>query len=163
MLVAGRSGDPTMSRATEAQPDQREGATRIEIEVQTRWDALALLDLLNPYHSFLIQHDHDRWVVHARAPGYHRRPLSDGLEAIHEWRNNHGLRAVSCRIGGRRYELGEKGTSVLLPPKGDTRPDPATQAKSVGASTFDREHNNTVALADVRRRPNGAQTRKPCR
>ena len=68
----------------EAQPDQRDGVTGIEIEVQTRWDALALLDLLIPFHSFLVQHDHDRWIVHARAPGYHGRSLSDALEAIHE-------------------------------------------------------------------------------
>jgi hypothetical protein len=163
MLVAGRSGDPTMRRATEAQPDQREGVRRIEIEVRTRWDALALLDLLIPYHSFLIQHDDDRWIVHARAPGYHGQPLSDALESIHEWRNNRGLRAVSCRIGGHHYELGEKGISELLPPTGDTRPDHATRAKPVGASAVDEEHNKADVLADIRRRPKRTHTRKPSR
>jgi hypothetical protein len=152
-----------MRRATEAQPDQREGVTRIEIEVQTRWDALALLDLLLPYHSFLVQHDHDWWVVHARAPGYQGRPLSDALEAIYEWRNNRGLRAVSCRIGGRRYELGEKGVTKLVPANGDTRADRATPAKQVGASAVDGEHNNAVAVADVPRRSNRTHTPKPSR
>jgi len=161
--MAGRSGDPTMRHATEAQPDQREGVTTIEIEDQTRWDALALLDLLIPYHSFLVQHDHDRWVVHARAPGYQGRPLSDALEAIHEWRNNRGLRAVSCRIGGRRYELGEQGVTELLPPTSHTRPDRATRAKPVGASAVEGEHNNAVVLADVRCRPNKTHTPKPSR
>jgi hypothetical protein len=151
MPVASRSGDSTMRRATQAQPDQREGVTRIEVDVQTRWDALALLDLLFTYHSFLIQHDHDRWIVHARAPGYRGQPLSDAVDAIDRWRNNRGLRSVSCRIGGRRYELGEKGISELLPPNGDTRPDRATRAKPVGASAVDGEHHNAVVLADVRR------------
>jgi hypothetical protein len=163
MLVAGRTGDPTMRRDTDAQPDQSEGVTRLEIDVQTRWDALALLDLLNPYHSFLIQHDHNRWIVHARAPGYHGRHLSDALEAIHEWRTSRGLQTVSCRIGGRRYKLGEKGVSELLPPKRDTQHDRATRAKPAGESAVDSEHNNAVVLADVRRRSIRAQTRKPSR
>jgi hypothetical protein len=163
MLVASRSGDPTMRRATQAQPDQRGGVTRIEIEVKIRWDALRLLNSLIPYHSFLIQHDHDRWIVHARAPGYQGQPLSDALDAICEWRNNRGLRAVPCRIGGRRYELGEKGITELLPPNGDTRPDRATRAKPVGASAVDGDHHNAVVLADIRRRPNRTHTPRPSR
>jgi hypothetical protein len=163
MVVAGPSGDPTMRSATAAQPDQREGVTSIEIEVQTRWDALALLDLLIPYHSFLVQHNHDRWIVHARALGYHGRSLSDALEAIHEWRNNRGFRAVSCRIGGRRYELGERGFTELRPQPGDTRPDRATRARQAGTSAVDGEHNNAVLLADVRWRPKLSQTPKPSR
>jgi hypothetical protein len=98
-----------MSRITEAhQPsDQRERVTTIEIEVQGRWDALALSELLIPFHSFLVQLDHERWVVHARAPGCHREPLPDALEVIGHWRSERGPRAASCRVGGRPYQLRE--------------------------------------------------------
>src|ERR1041385_5924857 len=137
MLAAGGCGDPAVRSAMEAQPDQRDGVTGIEIEVQTRWDALALLDLLIPFHSFLVQHDHDRWIVHARAPGYHGRSLSDALEAIHEWRDNRRLGAVPCRIGGRRYQLGERGFTEPRPQRVDAGPDRATRARQVGTSTVD--------------------------
>jgi hypothetical protein len=98
-----------MSRITEAQPhsDQRERMTTIEIEVQGRWDALALSELLIPFHSFLVQHDHERWVVHARAPGCRGESLSDALAAIGDWRSGRHLRAASCRVGGRPYHLRE--------------------------------------------------------
>jgi hypothetical protein len=98
-----------MSRITEAQPPaaQRERVTTIEIEVQGRWDALALSELLIPFHSFLVQHDHERWVVHARAPGSHGEPLPDALEEIEDWRAERGPRAASCRVGGRPYQLRE--------------------------------------------------------
>jgi hypothetical protein len=43
----------------------------VEIDVDDRWDALALSELLIPFHSFLVQHTAERWVVHARAPGSH--------------------------------------------------------------------------------------------
>jgi hypothetical protein len=124
---------------------------------------VALLELLIPYHSFLVQHDHDRWIVHARAPGYHGQPLSDALEAIHEWCNNRGFRAVQCRIGGRRNQLDEKGITELRPPKGDTQPDRTARAKRADASALDGEHNNAVLLIDVRRRPKEFQTRRPNR
>ena len=91
----------TVSRA-------RERVTTIEIEVQGRWDALALSELLIPFHSFLVQHDQERWVVHARAPGCHGESLSDALEKIEGWRaEQDSPRAASCRIGGRPYQLHE--------------------------------------------------------
>jgi hypothetical protein len=98
-----------MSRITEAQQPsvQRERVTTIEIEVQGRWDALALSELLIPFHSFLVQLDHERWVVHARAPGCHGEPLPDALEVIGHWRSERGPRAASCRVGGRPYQLRE--------------------------------------------------------
>ena len=77
----------TVSRA-------RERVTTIEIEVQGRWDALALSELLIPFHSFLVQHDQERWVVHARAPGYPGEPLRDALEAIEEWRADRSAHVV---------------------------------------------------------------------
>jgi hypothetical protein len=93
-------------QTTETQPssDQREQTTTIEIEVDGRWDALALSELLIPFHSFLVQHDRERWVVHARAPGGHGEPLEDALEAIDDWSADRHPLAASCRVGGRPYQ-----------------------------------------------------------
>jgi hypothetical protein len=72
----------------------------VEIDVDGRWDALALLELLIPFHSFLVQHTAERWVVHARAPGCHGEPLADALSAIAEWQAERRLDA-SVRVAGR--------------------------------------------------------------
>ena len=73
--------------------------TTIEVEVDGRWDALALSEALIPFHSFLVQHDQERWVVHARVPGGHGEQLPDALEAIEGWRAEQGARV---RIVSRR-------------------------------------------------------------
>jgi hypothetical protein len=78
--------------ASQHPSDQRERVTTIEIEVLGRWDALALSELLIPFHSFLVQHDQERWVVHARAPGCHGERLEDALKAIDDWRVDRGHR-----------------------------------------------------------------------
>ena len=39
--------------------DQREQTAAIEVEVDGRWDALALSELLIPFRSFLVQEDQD--------------------------------------------------------------------------------------------------------
>jgi len=75
----------------------------VEVDVRNRWDALALSELLVPFHSFLVQHTADRWVVHARAPGWHGEPLLEALRAIEEWRAERGLDApvrVKAQTGG---------------------------------------------------------------
>ena len=77
----------------------------VEIDVDGRWDALALSELLIPFHSFLVQHTADRWVVHARAPGCHGEPLADALSAIADWQAERRLDAsvrVARRSVGRR-------------------------------------------------------------
>jgi hypothetical protein len=79
--------------------------TSLEIEVQGRWDALALSETLIPYHSFLVQFDRERWVVHARVPGCHGEPLGGALAKIEEWLAERSVGEVSCRIGGQPYEL----------------------------------------------------------
>jgi len=96
-----------MNRLTDAQPrsDPREQMSTIEVEVQGRWDALALSEMLIPFHSFLVQLDPERWVVHARAPGGHGEPLLDALDAIDEWRAEQHPQAASCLVDGRLYEL----------------------------------------------------------
>jgi hypothetical protein len=74
--------------------------TAVEIDVDGRWDALALSELLVPFHSFLVQHTPERWVVHARAPGCHGEPLADALRALEEWQAERRMDA-SVRIAGR--------------------------------------------------------------
>lgn len=78
-------------------------AATLEIDVVGRWDALALSELLIPYHSFLVQHDTERWVVHARAPGCHGESFDDALGTIEDWLVEHGLDLSSCRVDGRPY------------------------------------------------------------
>jgi hypothetical protein len=82
--------------------------TSLEIEVRGRWDALALSETLIPYHSFLVQLGRQRWVVHARVPGYHGEPLDAALAKIKEWLADRSLVDVSCRIGGQPYQLYER-------------------------------------------------------
>lgn len=111
--TAIQEGDPTTNRVTERplRSGRRNRTTTIEIEVEVeveeRWDALALSELLIPFHSFLVQHDHDRWVVHARAPGFREQPLSDALATINDWRFGRHLEAATCRVGGRPFDLSE--------------------------------------------------------
>ena len=98
-----------MSRIAEARPsaDQLEWMTTIDVEVDGRWDALALSEALIPFHSFLVQRHQERWVVHAHVPGWHGEQLPDALEAIEGWRAEQGARAASCRVAGRPYQLRE--------------------------------------------------------
>jgi len=78
---------------------------RIEIEVDGRWDALALSERLVPFHAFLVQHEAQRWVVHARAPGCRGEDLDDALRVIGAWLAETDPKRLSCRVGGRPHEL----------------------------------------------------------
>jgi hypothetical protein len=80
-------------------------AAAIEIDLDGRWNALALSEHLIPFHSFLVQHEARRWVVHARTPGSHGEGLADALRAIDDWVAERGLENVSCRVGGRAHHL----------------------------------------------------------
>ena len=88
---AACGGDPTTLHRSAPTFRSARAVTTIEIEVQGRWDALALSELLIPFHSFLVQHDQERWVVHARAPGCRGESLSDALAAIDDWRSEGGI------------------------------------------------------------------------
>jgi hypothetical protein len=99
MSMYSRSGHAAVT--TESRP------AALELEVRGRWDALALSRILIPYHSFLVQHDEQRWVVHARAPGCHGEPLEAALHAAAEWAEEHETEIAACRVGGRPYQLGE--------------------------------------------------------
>jgi hypothetical protein len=72
----------------------------VEVDVRDRWDALALSELLIPFHSFLVQHTAEHWVVHARCPGCHGEPLAAALAAIEEWRDERET-AAAVRVDGR--------------------------------------------------------------
>lgn len=87
--------------------DLAESATpeTIEIDVDGRWDALALSEHLIPFHSFLVQYEAQRWVVHARTPGCHGEDLAEALQAIDEWVAERDLENVSYRVGGRPRQL----------------------------------------------------------
>jgi len=65
--------------------ERGDAATAIEIEVDDRWDALALSEHLIPYRSFLMQLGDRRWVVHARTPGRRGESIDDALGAIDDW------------------------------------------------------------------------------
>lgn len=84
---------------------ESETTAAIEIDLDGRWDALALSKHLIPFHSFLVQHEAQRWVVHARTPGFHGEDLAEALRAIDDWVAERGLERVSRRVGGRADRL----------------------------------------------------------
>lgn len=75
----------------------------IEIDVEDRWDAVALMQRLDPYHAHLVQFAPERWQVHAQAPGRHGEPLRSALDAIEESLATRHLEGTPARIDGRRY------------------------------------------------------------
>ena len=89
---------------TRHEPVDASEAVALEIEVEGRWDALALSERLIPFHSFLVQHDSERWVVHARSPGCHGEPLDAALAVIDDWRSE---RAIEPSIDVRGQPLGD--------------------------------------------------------
>ena len=84
----------------EHQSVKASGEVAVEIEVRGRWDALALSEQLIPFHSFLVQHGPERWVVHARSPGCHGEPLDAALAVIGAWRDERATEAA-VRVDGR--------------------------------------------------------------
>lgn len=62
-----------------------ESDATIEVGVENRSGALSLMEALIPFHSFMVQHARERWVVHARAPGCHGEPLEDLVTTIDDW------------------------------------------------------------------------------
>jgi hypothetical protein len=76
------------------------GDVTVEVEVHGRWDALALSEELIPFHSFLVQHGPERWVVHARSPGRHGEPVDEALATIAEWRDERVVEAA-VRVDGQ--------------------------------------------------------------
>ena len=88
-----------VARARDNRADASVVAATVEIDVNDRWDALALSELLIPFHSFLVHRGGDQWVVYARSPGCHGEPLEAALAVIGEWRER-ATEAV-VRVDGR--------------------------------------------------------------
>jgi hypothetical protein len=99
---------------------------QIEIDVGGLWDALRLMERLIPFHSFLVQHTTEHWVVHARTPGCHGESLADALGVIEEWHSlgeewqpTRGFNA-SVRVAGKPTRAGDGHRSQQWPqPKGE--------------------------------------------
>lgn len=72
-----------------------------EIGVNGRNRALDLMVALIPFHSFLVQHEREHWVVHARVPGCHGETLEDLLSTIERWGSDAGLSELTCVVGDR--------------------------------------------------------------
>jgi hypothetical protein len=89
------------SAPTRAEGEAKAEAT-VEIHVDGRWDALALSEALVPFQSFLVQHTAERWVVHARAPGFHGETLGEALRAIADWQAERRLDAP-VHVAGRHH------------------------------------------------------------
>ncbi len=70
---------------TRAVASDHDDSATIEVGLESRSDALSLMDALIPFHSFMVQHDHDRWVVHARVPGCNGEPFEDLVTTIDHW------------------------------------------------------------------------------
>lgn len=77
--------------------------TAIEIDVRSRWDAIALLHRLDPYRPYLIQLAPERWQVHARAPGCHGERLPRALATIDESFAGRCVEDAAIRVDGRPY------------------------------------------------------------
>ena len=104
--------------------------TAIEIDVSGRWDAVALLELLVPFHSFVVQHTSERWVVHARSPGCYGESLADALELIEEWQARRGVNAsvrVARHPNGRQRR---KGSQPWPHPQGGSDATPGNRRAS---------------------------------
>lgn len=75
----------------------------IEIDVQERWDAVALMRRLDPYHSYLVQFAPEQWLVHAECPGCHGERLPNALAAIEESLAARHVEGAAVRVDGRPY------------------------------------------------------------
>jgi hypothetical protein len=82
------------------EPGKASGGVAVEIEVRGRWDALALSKQLIPFHSYLVQYGPERWVVHARSPGWNGEPLDAALAVIGEWQDERATEAY-VRVEGQ--------------------------------------------------------------
>ena len=78
--------------------------TTLEIDVQSRWDAVQLLERLAPYHPHLVQLDfpEGRWLVRAQTPGTHGETVTSAVDAIEEWHRERGIASVGVFLTGVR-------------------------------------------------------------
>lgn len=81
----------------------------IEIDVEGRWDAVALMQRLDPYRPYLIQFAPGRWLVHAQCPGCHGERLPSALAAIEDSLAARHIERADVRVDGRRHATGGRG------------------------------------------------------
>lgn len=86
------AGSPVMHQVAD---DRAE--TEFEIDVKSRWDALALWELLIRFDPSLVHQTHERWIVQARVPGRDGEALAAAMRAIEEWQAERNIDA-SLRI-----------------------------------------------------------------
>jgi hypothetical protein len=77
--------------------------TTIEIDVQGRWDAIALMQRLDPYRPYLVHFAPERWLVRAECPGCHGERLPSALAAIEESLAARRVERAAVRVDGRPY------------------------------------------------------------
>ena len=70
----------------------------VQIGIEGRHEALALMTALIPFHSFVVQHDREHWVVHARVPGCHDETLDDLLATIERWTSGMDVDDFTCVV-----------------------------------------------------------------
>jgi len=75
----------------------------IEIDVHGRWDAVALMRRLDPFHSYLVQYTPEQWQVHAECPGCHGERLPSALAAIEQSLAARHVEEARVRVDGRPY------------------------------------------------------------
>jgi len=79
----------------------------VEIGLDGRSGALDLMAALIPFHSFIVQHDREHWVVHARVPGCHGETLDDLVTTIDRLGSDSGLSFTST-LGDQAVDLAGK-------------------------------------------------------
>lgn len=87
-------------------------AASIEIGVDGRWNGRALLECLSAYGSFLVQHDRERWVVHAQVPGRHGEDIECALTAVEDCLHERGIEEVLIRIDGKPRRIAATAGSL---------------------------------------------------
>lgn len=75
----------------------------IEIDLEGRWDAVALMQRLDPYHPYLVQRAAERWLVHAECPGCHGERLPSAIATIEESLAARHVEHADVRVDGRPY------------------------------------------------------------
>jgi hypothetical protein len=74
----------------------------VEIRLEGRYEALALMTALIPFHSFVVQPDRAHWVVHARVPGCHDETLDELLATIERWGSDQMVELIQRGGDGER-------------------------------------------------------------
>ncbi len=75
----------------------------IEVDIEGRWDAVALMQRLDAYHPYLIQPAPDHWLVRAQCPGCHGERLPSALVAIDDSLAARHVGRAEVRVDGRPY------------------------------------------------------------